>query len=151
MKICVAVLLCVACTSTCGFAIDPLYLERVKSTGQCKECNFEKADLTGVDFREVNLDGSNFTGADLKGAVFSFAELKGADFRGANLEGAVFKGASMNGASIKGANLKGSDFSGADLRDFGTTSALSPDDTYITSCDDLRKVGAIIDSATQCR
>ncbi len=59
-------------------------------------CNFERASLRGVVFRDAILTGSSFDEADLTGAVFERADLRGA----------VFHGSDMTRASLSAADLR---------------------------------------------
>ena len=72
---------------------DPI--KRLIKTKQCSKCNFEKADLSGI----------NLIGADLSYANLSYANLSGANLIGANLTGAniantILKGTVMPDGSI---------------------------------------------------
>ena len=51
-----------------AWAADPTYLQKLKDTKQCVEC-----DLKGADLRLSNLNGANLAGADL-----SYANMQGA-------------------------------------------------------------------------
>jgi len=59
-------------------------------------CNFERAHLRGVVFRDAILTGSSFDEADLTGAVFERADLRGA----------MFHGSDMTRASLASADLR---------------------------------------------
>ena len=79
-------------------AADPVHLEQVRLTHDCRQCDLTDADLRGrtlrgADLRETHFDRANLYKAELRGA-----RLKGASFRGANLSGANLQGAT-------GANL----------------------------------------------
>ena len=76
----------------------------------CVGCNFENADLHGMDLRNVHLKGSNLDHANLSGA-----DLSGATFSGVNFDGANFSGAKIDRAHFIGSNLNDVDFSNVDL------------------------------------
>ena len=80
----------------------------------------KRAELEGVDLREVNLSKANLSGADLSkanlsGADLGKANLSGADLGEADLYGANLSGADLGEADLYGAELGGADLSGADL------------------------------------
>ena len=75
----------------------------------------KRAELEGVDLREVNLSKANLSGADLSKANLSGADLGGADLGEADLYGANLSGADLGEADLYGAELGGADLSGADL------------------------------------
>lgn len=92
--------------------------------------NFEEADFTGSDLRELefasaNCVGAKFIGTDLRGARLAFGYFHSADFSGADLRGALINDSTCNQCTFAGADLRGasmgpepydSDFRGADLR-----------------------------------
>ena len=76
-------------------------------------CNFEYADLSGQDLRNLDLTGVNFSHANLRGADFSGSHLMGVDFTGAAMDGARFNGARITGSDFSGVDLHGVDLSKA--------------------------------------
>ena len=96
-----------------------------------REVNFGGADLSNVDFCGVDLSNTNLSGYDISGADMRFANLRGAilcetnllladlrftDLREANLCGADMRFANLGWANINGANLCGANLSGVRLR-----------------------------------
>lgn len=111
-----------------------------------RNANLEKADLSGVDFREgyimvrdqrtdryvaqaperqslasVDISGANFKGANLAGArmgrvVADRAILTNANFRNAKLIAANFTNADLRGAVFTGADLTDTDFTNSSLQ-----------------------------------
>lgn len=124
---------------------DPEHYERAR-TGELdlSHCDFEKAELVGMDLRHRRFSGSrlvstSFSGSDLRGAIlkdtaiiscdfsnvdmsasdYTQINLNGCNFSGANLRGAVFSGSIFNQIDLSGADLRDADFSGAQFH--GTT------------------------------
>jgi len=97
----------------------------LKSSYDCRFCNFtngdfKSKDLKGVDLRYANFNGANlsnvnFNGAKINFANFSNANLSGVDFGNMNLSGVVFTNANLSRANLDGVNLINVDFSGANL------------------------------------
>lgn len=81
--------------------------ERNLQHARMKGCNFDKAVLKGVDFRNALLREASFGGTDLSGVDFSGAHLGGAIFNGADLSGVNFAGANLESASFFEARLDG--------------------------------------------
>jgi len=59
-------------------------------------CNFNNANLQGVDFSRSILRNVSFHNANLQGADFENCDLTGANFEGTKMEGARFPGAILN-------------------------------------------------------
>lgn len=74
----------------------------------------ERADLSGLDLRDVNLAKRNLSHADMNGT----------DLSNADLSSAVLVGANMRGVNLSGANLCGADLSGVDLTDANLCDAM---------------------------
>ena len=69
----------------------------------------------GTDFQKAELTRVNFSGADLKGADFRGAVLTQADFSGAILDKALFDGATLIKANFQGAQAQNSSFLNGNL------------------------------------
>ena len=99
---------------------DRADLEQLRSTGECRGCNLEAADLKGIDLQGAKLRWARLKGADLSGANLQRADLTGADLRhvrltGSRLEGAVLEGVQLLGVDLSDARLAGADLRWADL------------------------------------
>ena len=96
-----------------------------------RRLNLRKADLRGVDRRDVNfreailieadlcevlLDDTNLQGANLALADFRCTILQNANLRGARLALADFRGADLTSADLRKANLDGANFQWGPLR-----------------------------------
>jgi uncharacterized protein YjbI with pentapeptide repeats len=87
--------------------------------------NLREVDLSRADLSRANLGASDLSGArlimaklggsDLTEAHLSKADLSGADLGGAHLSDADLSGADLSGADLSGADLNGADLNGADL------------------------------------
>ncbi len=93
--------------------------------------SFESADLSGADFRGALLNGTVFRSANLSDADFTElqffddalrVDLSDAKLTGANLRGARLR-ANLTKAKLTRANLRGADFSRFDLLDADFTEA----------------------------
>jgi uncharacterized protein YjbI with pentapeptide repeats len=98
-------------------AFNPADLHKLRSTGNCVEC-----DLSGAALIHWNLSGADLSGANLAGANLTDAYLAGANLSGANLSKAILEGASLAHANLSKAKLSGTnlyvvDLSGATLTD----------------------------------
>ncbi|WP_287130352.1 pentapeptide repeat-containing protein [Candidatus Cyanaurora vandensis] len=95
------------------------------------EADLLRADLAGVNLRDLELVRSHFVLADLQdsclaganlsrawliGADLQRADLQGANLRDANLEAAVLDNANLEGTDLSRANLRGCQLCGANLR-----------------------------------
>jgi len=95
--------------------------------------NLRDVDLRDADLREANLEGTDCRGADFRGAKLnrvaaSSGNFEGANFMAANLSDGVFYNASFKDCNMRITNMgrsdiRGADFSGSDLRntDFSET------------------------------
>ncbi|MEP6515328.1 pentapeptide repeat-containing protein [Microcoleus vaginatus] len=63
-------------------------VKELLQTKQCRECNFSKTNLKGLDLPGVNLQGANLECANLSGAKLANANLKNANLNRANITGA---------------------------------------------------------------
>ena len=81
------------------------WLEHFSLRGDFERARFEKAMLTGTDFRNAKLNSANFTDAYLVFADLRDAELVGANLTRANLMGAKLSGADLTNAILNGADL----------------------------------------------
>jgi uncharacterized protein YjbI with pentapeptide repeats len=90
-------------------------IDRLRTTRECKGCEFSNADLKGVDLSGTDLSGAKLGNADLSGANLSNANLSGADLYLAKLLNANLSGANLSGANLKGAGLGGADLTGSSL------------------------------------
>jgi serine/threonine protein kinase len=77
-------------------------LLRLSTTRRCPGCNFNRANLQGIDLRSADLSGADLSGADLSGA----------DLQGASLRHAI-----LYDANLHDANLTQTDFQGAIMPD----------------------------------
>ncbi len=75
-----------------------------------------KADLAGVNFRNIDLQGVDLTGANLQGAFLSHSNLHNVILNEANLQGANLRAANLENAFFWKANLKEADLVGANLK-----------------------------------
>lgn len=75
----------------------------------------EKADLYGMNLRNVNLSGANLCKAHLSEADLSGANLSGANLRETDLSGADLSGADLRGAFLREADLNRTILTGAIL------------------------------------
>jgi uncharacterized protein YjbI with pentapeptide repeats len=91
----------------CGTAsaFNQADFQKLKTTGNCADC-----DLSGAVLIHWKLAGADLSGANLAGANLTDAFLRGANLSGANLSNAI-----LTGASLAGANLQGTKLSGANL------------------------------------
>ena len=106
-------------------AFSDVDLEKLKSTNECKKCDFSGANLEGARLRATNLAEADLTGADLTGADFYRANLENANLTGANLAGAnlidifmedtTLQDANLTGANLTKAYLEATDLTGANL------------------------------------
>lgn len=102
-------------------------VEKLKSTGECKECDLMGIDLTEIKTSGINLTGSNLSLAYAKGVDFTDSILRKTNFMDAEAPGAIFdgilmymsnwSGANLNGASFVKTDAKAVSFENADLRD----------------------------------
>jgi hypothetical protein len=70
-------------------------IQRLLTTGECRNCDFSNATLADRDLSNVDLSGANFSNAILNGANLSGSNLIKANLSGASLEGANFSNAIM--------------------------------------------------------
>lgn len=87
---------------------------------ECKKCNFDRADLSGLvtfdsRFLDCSLRRAKLAGAELADADFSGSDLSDADFTNADLTLVKFNGAKVDGADFTGATLAGVDPGAADF------------------------------------
>jgi uncharacterized protein YjbI with pentapeptide repeats len=75
-------------------------LQKLKTTGNCVDC-----DLSGVLLIHSNLSGADLSGANLTGANLTDAYLAGANLSRANLSDAILTGASLGHANLFRAKL----------------------------------------------
>ncbi len=80
-------------------------LDRLLTTGECRNCELAKANLEGFDLAGVDLEGANLEKANLRGTVLHSANLKNAHLRKANLSNSVLEGSDLEEANLKEANL----------------------------------------------
>lgn len=99
------------------------------------EGNFDRADVTGIDFsgvtgdemlaipklkfsaRAARLDDVNFGGHDIRHITLSAdTSMQGADLRNCDARGQDFSGIDMRGADLRGLDARDSKWAGADLR-----------------------------------
>ena len=80
-------------------------LQNLRDTGNCYQCNLNRADLSVSNLARANLEGAGLRGADLSGAYLRGANLKDADLRDADLGGANLKDADLGGANLTGVIL----------------------------------------------
>lgn len=76
---------------------------------------WEKANLTGTDFRGSRMQGATFTAACLKQADLSYADIKFGRFNKANLAGARLIRMNLFQGSLEKADLTRTDFSGSNM------------------------------------
>ena len=92
-------------------------LQKLKTTGNCVNC-----DLSGAVLIHWNLSGADLSGANLAGANLTDTYLAGASLSGVNLSNAILTGASLAHtnlfrAKLPGANLLFVNLSGATWTD----------------------------------
>ena len=88
---------------------------KVQTLIACGQKDFTRANLIGLDLRELDLSGLDFTEAcmigatirDLSGSNLTRADLSNANLVTANCENADFSGANLEGANLRGAILRG--------------------------------------------
>ena len=80
-------------------AFSDVDLEKLKSTNECKMCDFSGANLGGARLRATNLAEADLTGADLTGADFYRANLTNAYLTGGNLYKANLENVNLTGAN----------------------------------------------------
>ena len=85
-------------------------LQKLKTTGNCVEC-----DLSGAVLIHWNLAGADLSGTNLMGVNLTDAWLAGANLMGANLSGAILISASLASAHLQGARLGGANLLFTDL------------------------------------
>ncbi len=110
-------------------------IDKLKSTGECIECDLSEvmlkdeylmdSNLSGVILSKANLDyalmgGTDLTGADLSNASLiktglEKTKLVGANLSGANLTNAYLTQADLSGADLSGAILTDTDFTGVKI------------------------------------
>lgn len=98
-----------------SFAFNEADVARLKTTKQCKWCNFQNADLSGEQLSGAELSNTSLTNANLSKANLSRANLSGSFLMNANLSGANLTDAFLANANLSNANLSGAELSGADL------------------------------------
>jgi uncharacterized protein YjbI with pentapeptide repeats/beta-lactamase regulating signal transducer with metallopeptidase domain len=76
----------------------------------CTGCNFDGANLRGMDLHDLHIKGANLDGADLRGA-----DLSGSTFMGVNFDSVKLDGAKLDGAKFYGCNFNGVDFHNVDV------------------------------------
>ena len=81
-----------------------------------REINLMRRDLSHANIREADLEGANLQGATLTGANLAQANLRGADLRGADLRNVDLSDANLQGAILSEADLKGVDLYRANLK-----------------------------------
>ena len=84
---------------------------------QFLKCDFSKADLHGVNFREAFLQQCKFDAVNLTSANMQGSELSNSSFSGANLSWANLSKARLTTADFSRASLTEADLSDAVLRD----------------------------------
>ena len=92
-------------------------LQRLKTTGNCVDC-----DLSGAALIHWKLPGADLSGANLAGANLTDTYLAGANLSRANLSGAILISVSLAGADLlhtklAGANLLFTNLAGATWTD----------------------------------
>ncbi|MDJ0660732.1 MAG: pentapeptide repeat-containing protein [Crocosphaera sp.] len=78
-------------------------------------CDFQKANLIGINLSRANLSGADLSEADLRKANLIQAELSQANFSAANLNETSLVQADLCGANLRGANLGEADLYQASL------------------------------------
>ncbi len=81
-------------------AYDERDLQRLKTTGNCVDC-----DLSGAVLIHWSLEGADLAGANLSGANLTDSFLAGANLAGANLSNAILEAANLAGANLFHAKL----------------------------------------------
>lgn len=112
-----AVVACIGLASGSLSAYNNEDLQRLKTTGNCVDC-----DLSGAALIHWKLPGADLSGANLAGANLTDTYLAGANLSGANLSGAILISVSLAGADLlhtklAGANLLFTNFAGATWTD----------------------------------
>jgi hypothetical protein len=83
--------------------------QSLQCTRLCAPCPKKKpgpgTNLTGCDFNDADLVGVNLGGANLTNTCFASAHLHNARFRGANVSGTCFCGADLTGADFRGTKV----------------------------------------------
>ncbi len=77
-------------------AFNQADFQKLKTTGNCADC-----DLSGALLIHWKLAGADLSGADLSGANLTDTWLAGANLSGANLSNAILTGASLAGANLR--------------------------------------------------
>jgi uncharacterized protein YjbI with pentapeptide repeats len=83
-------------------AYDESDLQKLKTTGNCVDC-----DLSGTVLIHWVLSGADLSGANLAGANLTDASLVGTNLAGANLSNAILEGASLAQANLFRVRLSG--------------------------------------------
>jgi uncharacterized protein YjbI with pentapeptide repeats len=83
-------------------AFNQADFQKLKTTGNCADC-----DLSGALLIHWKLAGADLSGANLSGANLTDTWLARADLSGANLSNAILTGASLAGANLQGTRLSG--------------------------------------------
>jgi len=83
--------------------------QALQCTRLCKPCPNKKpgpgVNLTGCNFDEADLVGVNLGGSNLTNTCFARADLRGVSFRGANLSGTCLCDANLGGADFRGTRV----------------------------------------------
>ncbi|HBB32999.1 MAG TPA: protein kinase [Cyanobacteria bacterium UBA8803] len=91
-------------------------LRQLQTTGQCRNCNLQGADLRNYNLKGVDLTAADLRGADLRGTDLRSSYLKGANLSNANLTNADLRGAYLENANLANADLRGTNLESADIR-----------------------------------
>ncbi len=99
-------------------------LDRLLTTGECRNCELAKANLEGFDLAGVDLEGANLEKANLKGAILLNANLKNAHLRKADLSNAILEESYLEKANLKDANLEDANLLKASLEEANLKGAI---------------------------
>jgi len=127
-----------------AYGYEEADVQRLIKTNNCKNCDLQDADLSGIkldraflryaEMQKANLEGAHMTFADFIAANMREANLKGANLEGANfmhtkLEGADLSETNLRGTDMRDARLSGTDLSDADVQgaDFKWAKGLNPE------------------------
>jgi uncharacterized protein YjbI with pentapeptide repeats len=90
---------------------------KVLTDASFTKANLKNSNLSGADLRGVSFFGANLESANLENANLTNATLDTARLSKANLKNAVLQGAFAFNAKFNGANIEGADFTDVLLRE----------------------------------
>ena len=100
-----------------AYGYEEADVQRLIKTNNCKNCDLQDADLSGMKLDRAFLRYAEMQKANLEGVHMNFADFIAANMRKANLKGANLEGANFMHTKLEGADLSEANLRGTDMRD----------------------------------